>query len=96
MIIIEKYCDTCGMEFDWAGVTLGDLVYCCAGCARGGPCICGTPSQTVVAAGRPTVVSSGGATVVTQGGTTVVTRGGGAVGGPTAVVPGSDDTLVVG
>ncbi len=95
MIIVEKYCDTCGMQFDWAGVTLGDLVYCCAGCARGGPCICGAPSQTVVAGG-PTVVSSGGTTVVTQGGTTVVTRGGGVVGGPTAVVPGSDDTIIVG
>jgi len=39
-MIVEKYCDRCGMQYDWAGVTLGDQVFCCAGCASGGPCTC--------------------------------------------------------
>ena len=68
---VHTICDRCGMEYEWAGVSIGDLVYCCMGCANGGPCTC------PVAHGTTTVVTGGGTTVVTPGvgGTTVVTGG---------------------
>ena len=39
-MIIETICDACGMEYDWAGVEVGDMVYCCQACAQGLPCTC--------------------------------------------------------
>ena len=39
-MIVETICDHCGMEYDWAGVTLGDRVYWCLACSRGEPCTC--------------------------------------------------------
>ena len=52
-MVIETICDRCGMSYDWHGVTIGDLVYCCTGCASGGPCIC---NRTTVVAGPTTTV----------------------------------------
>jgi hypothetical protein len=54
---VETYCDRCGMEFDWAPVSVGDLIYCCTGCASGGPCTCArTIDDGVVAVDRPVVI----------------------------------------
>ncbi len=61
-MIVETYCDRCGMQYDWAGVTRGDLVFCCSGCATGGPCIC--PMQS---GATTTVIDTGGDTVVVAG-----------------------------
>jgi hypothetical protein len=36
----QKFCDVCDMPFDWEGVTDGDTVYCCEGCATGEACTC--------------------------------------------------------
>lgn len=36
----ENECANCGIAFAWAGVDAGDVRYCCAGCAAGGPCVC--------------------------------------------------------
>lgn len=69
-MIVETYCDTCGMEYDWPGVAIGGNVYCCAGCAQGGPCTCVRQPGTTVIAGNSTVVAGGG-TVVAGGGTVV-------------------------
>lgn len=33
-------CGNCGAEIPWEPVTLGERVYCCGGCAQGGPCYC--------------------------------------------------------
>lgn len=55
---VHTICDRCGMEYDWAGVTVGDRIYCCAGCASGGPCTC------PVRAGDTTVIVDSGTTVV--------------------------------
>lgn len=79
---VHTICDTCGLEYVGAGVTIGQSIYCCAGCARGGPCVCGTPAALVVPAVPVTntggVVAGPNATVVSGGdaGTTVVTPGG--------------------
>lgn len=78
-MIVETYCDTCGLEYDWPGVTVGGNVYCCAGCAQGGPCTCLRQSGTVVVSGNTTVVSGAG-TVVSGRGT---------------VIAGDDDVVVV-
>jgi len=37
---VETICDRCGMEYDWPGVEIDGRVYCCVGCASGGPCAC--------------------------------------------------------
>ena len=39
-MIVETICDRCGMSYDWPGVEINGRVYCCAGCASGGPCTC--------------------------------------------------------
>ena len=39
-MIVETICDQCGMRYDWPGVEVDGRVYCCAGCASGGPCTC--------------------------------------------------------
>jgi hypothetical protein len=41
---VHTICDNCGMEYVGPGVTVGGNIYCCAGCARGGPCTCGGPA----------------------------------------------------
>jgi hypothetical protein len=61
---VQTICDTCGMEYFGPGVTIGGNVYCCAGCARGGPCNCGTPAATGYVAGSPTVIAGPGSTVI--------------------------------
>jgi hypothetical protein len=33
-------CDTCGAAIPWTPVYHRDGVYCCGGCAQGGPCYC--------------------------------------------------------
>ena len=33
-------CDNCGLDILWRPVVAGGRVYCCGGCARGGPCYC--------------------------------------------------------
>lgn len=61
---VQTICDRCGMEYTWAGVSVGDLVYCCAGCASGGPCTCGVSGAVAAPpAGRTTVVTDSGAVV---------------------------------
>ena len=60
---VQTICDRCGMEYTWAGVTVGDLVYCCAGCASGGPCTCGLSGPAASPAARTTVVTDSGAVV---------------------------------
>ncbi len=77
---VQTICDRCGMEYTWAGVTVGDRVYCCMGCANGGPCTC------------PNGLTEG--TVVTRGGgTTVVSDGGAVVAGDRVVA--NDDVVIV-
>jgi len=61
---VHTICDNCGMEYVGPGVTVGGSIYCCAGCARGGPCICGGPAvvtspATYVAPDEVVVVSDG-------------------------------------
>jgi hypothetical protein len=57
------------MEYVGPGVTVGGNIYCCAGCARGGPCTCGGPAvvtspATYVAPDEAVVVSDGDVVVV--------------------------------
>ncbi|HNS51074.1 MAG TPA: hypothetical protein PKO09_07815 [Anaerolineae bacterium] len=33
-------CDNCGIVIRWQPTKIGDRIYCCAGCAEGGPCQC--------------------------------------------------------
>jgi len=33
-------CDTCGIRISWQPTLIGKGVYCCTGCAEGGPCSC--------------------------------------------------------
>ncbi len=68
---VHTICDTCGMEYDWPGVSVGNRVYCCAGCAAGGPCTCGRTATVVTDGG--TVVAGSGTTVVS--GNTVIAGG---------------------
>ncbi|MCC2671541.1 MAG: hypothetical protein K0Q72_4012 [Armatimonadetes bacterium] len=35
-----KLCNTCGMEYDWTGVTVLNYEYCCEACSRGEECTC--------------------------------------------------------
>ncbi len=37
---VAPLCANCGIEIEWAPTLAADEVYCCGGCARGGPCIC--------------------------------------------------------
>ena len=67
---VHQICDNCGMEYDHAGVTAGGRIYCCAGCASGGPCTC---AETVVVADdamvlepAPVVVAPGDDVVVVR------------------------------
>jgi hypothetical protein len=76
---IHTICDTCGFEYEGPGLSLGGSVYCCAGCASGGPCTCGgtgiLPADTVttlVTGGDTAVVSEGGAVVVPGDTVTIV------------------------
>jgi hypothetical protein len=65
-MVVETYCDRCGMKYDWAGVTAGDHIYCCAGCANGGPCTCPrTAADTVTVTDDPVVVADDDTIVVT-------------------------------
>lgn len=52
-------CDRCGMQYPWAGVTLGDAVYCCEGCAAGTGCTCPHSTDTTVIASDDTLVIVG-------------------------------------
>jgi hypothetical protein len=72
---VHTICDNCGLEYVGAGITVGGNIYCCAGCARGGPCICGGANTVVVNTGA--TVISGSDTVVVPDGGTVITPGGG-------------------
>ena len=65
---VHTICDNCGMEYDHAGVTVGGRVYCCAGCANGGPCTC-PPAAVVV---DDALVLDAPATTVVAGGDDVV------------------------
>lgn len=51
---IHTICDRCGMEYIGPGVTINGHIYCCSGCATGGPCTCG--GDTVVVASDDVVV----------------------------------------
>ncbi len=33
-------CATCGITIYWEPTVVGQAVYCCSGCAAGGPCNC--------------------------------------------------------
>jgi hypothetical protein len=33
-------CANCGIEINWQPTVVDGQVYCCLGCARGGPCTC--------------------------------------------------------
>ncbi len=33
-------CENCGIVIRWQPTIVGERVYCCAGCAQGGPCEC--------------------------------------------------------
>jgi hypothetical protein len=33
-------CEACGMEFDWEGLAVAGIDYCCEGCSRGEECTC--------------------------------------------------------
>ncbi len=33
-------CANCGLDIPWRPVVADGRVYCCGGCARGGPCYC--------------------------------------------------------
>lgn len=55
---VQTICDRCGMEYEWAGVTIGDRVYCCAGCASGGPCTCPRTADTITVVDDDTVVTA--------------------------------------
>lgn len=35
-----RRCANCDIEFFWSPTIVQDRVYCCAGCAAGGPCTC--------------------------------------------------------
>lgn len=66
---VHTICDNCGMEYVGPGVTVAGNIYCCAGCARGGPCTCGGPAvvtspATYVAPDEAVVVSDGDVVVV--------------------------------
>jgi hypothetical protein len=63
---VHTICDRCGMEYTWAGVTVGQNIYCCAGCASGGPCTCPRPldSTMVVSGGDAVVVGSDDVVIV--------------------------------
>ena len=37
-------CANCFIEFSWPSTVVERQEYCCAGCARGGPCVCTYPS----------------------------------------------------
>ena len=56
-MIVETICDHCGMEYDWPGVTIGDLVYCCLACSRGEPCTCPQHNHGYVATTVPTAAT---------------------------------------
>ena len=62
---VHTICDRCGMEYTWAGVTVGDLIFCCTGCASGGPCTCAARTETVVVTRRP-VVAAGDDVIVVE------------------------------
>jgi hypothetical protein len=36
----EITCDNCGIVIRWQPTRNGGRIYCCAGCAQGGPCQC--------------------------------------------------------
>lgn len=36
----ELICETCGIWIRWQSTTVDGHVYCCLGCAQGGPCEC--------------------------------------------------------
>ena len=62
---VHTICDRCGMEYMWAGVTVGQRIYCCTGCASGGVCTCPrTADDTVVVTGGDRVVSAPGDVVI--------------------------------
>ncbi|MGV3721843.1 MAG: hypothetical protein ACO1SX_13100 [Actinomycetota bacterium] len=71
---VHTICDNCGLEYVGPGVTLGGNIYCCAGCARCGPCTCGG-ADTVVVGGGDAVVYGGDAVVVTDGDTVIAPGG---------------------
>ena len=49
---VHTFCDRCGLEYTGPGVTIGQNIYCCAGCASGGPCTCTPVSDgTLIPAG---------------------------------------------
>ncbi|MEX0800028.1 MAG: hypothetical protein WD379_02285 [Dehalococcoidia bacterium] len=35
-----KRCASCDIELDRSAMTVEGIVYCCRGCAVGGPCVC--------------------------------------------------------
>ncbi|MBO0778406.1 MAG: hypothetical protein J2P37_06210 [Ktedonobacteraceae bacterium] len=35
-----RRCACCEIEFPWPPVVVGEAIYCCTGCAAGGPCNC--------------------------------------------------------
>jgi hypothetical protein len=37
---VQRFCEACGMVYDWPGVTEGGIEFCCEACARGEPCTC--------------------------------------------------------
>lgn len=37
---MQPTCDTCGITIAWQPTLIGKGVYCCTGCAEGGPCTC--------------------------------------------------------
>ena len=63
---VHTICDRCGMEYTWAGVTVGDLIYCCAGCASGGPCTCAARVNNTVVVSDNAVIATGDDVVIVE------------------------------
>ncbi len=37
---MQNVCESCGIAFHWQPTIVGKSIYCCLGCAEGGPCTC--------------------------------------------------------
>jgi hypothetical protein len=36
----EPICANCGISIEWQATIVDGIIYCCMGCAHGGPCEC--------------------------------------------------------
>jgi hypothetical protein len=52
----EIVCANCGITIRWASTIVEEKVYCCPGCAQGGPCDCDYDSLLPPGSSNPIVV----------------------------------------